>query len=51
MYYLHIFHDFCTADFKNKIMISVTSHGVCVCTLHRTCVPGGKQKSNKNNFF
>lgn len=51
MYYLNIFHDFYTADFKNKITIAVTSHGACVCTRHHTCVPGGKQWSNKNKFF
>lgn len=47
---LHIFHDFYSTDCKNKIMIAVTSHGVCVCTLYHTCVPGGRQNSKKNKF-
>lgn len=51
MYCLHIFHDFYTADFKNKIMIAVISHSVCVCTLCHTCVPGGKERSNKKCFL
>lgn len=50
MYYLHIFHYFYAADFKNKIMIAVTSHSVCVCTLHHTCVTGGRQHGKENKY-
>lgn len=50
MYYFHVFHDFCTADSRNKITIAVTSHSMSVFILHHTRAPGGRQNSKEDKF-